>query len=147
MYGPGHHLGSTGTDANARRFLQPLAEIIDDQSALDRYNIILHLLGKDRLDKDQDMQLLVRLRNELIHYKSKWDKDMDKKKFFKSLRHLRLAKPSFIATNALFFPHQFLSAACAAWSVRTAVAFLNRFYDHIKITSPLQPYMHQFDGL
>jgi hypothetical protein len=93
------------------------------------------------------MQLLVRLRNELLHYKSKWDKDMDEQKLFKSLRGLQLAKPSFIATNDLFFPHQFLSAACAAWSVHTAVAFLNLFYDHIEIKSPLQPYMHHFDGL
>jgi hypothetical protein len=152
MYGPGHHLGSTGTDANARDFLAPLAELIDTQSALDRYNTILHLLRKQPLDKGkqpwQHMEVLVRLRNELIHYKSKWDKDMDEEKLFKAtLKNLRLAKPSFIPANTTFFPHQFLSAACAAWSVRTAVAFLNRFYDQIEIKSPLQAYMHQFEGL
>ena len=30
------------------------------------------------------MEVLVRLRNELIHYKSKWDKDMDEEKLFKA---------------------------------------------------------------
>jgi hypothetical protein len=52
---------------------------------------------------------------------------MDQKKLFETLRQLKLAKPSFIATNAKFFPHQLLGAACAAWSVRAAVAFINRF--------------------
>lgn len=106
MYGPGHHLGSNRTDANAHGLLEPLAEFIDNQSALDRYNIILHLLRKQPLCMGeqpwQDMEILVRLRNELIHYKSKWDKDMDQQKLFKALGQLRLAKPSFIRTNYAF---------------------------------------------
>ena len=151
MYGPGHHLGSNGTDVNARDFLEPLATFIDNQSALDRYDIILRLLRKQPLVRGQqpwqDMEVLVRLRNELIHYKSKWDKDMDQQKLFATLKQLKLAKPSFVATNTNFFPHQLLGASCAAWSVRTAVAFLNRFYDQIAIRSPLDAYMRQFDGL
>jgi hypothetical protein len=67
MYGPGHHLGSNGTDANARDFLEPLATFIDDQSALDRYDVILRLLRKQPLVRGQqpwqDMEVLVRLRN------------------------------------------------------------------------------------
>jgi hypothetical protein len=151
MYGPGHHLGSDRTDANARDFLEPLAKFIDDQSALDRYDVILPLLRKQPLAMGeqpwQDMGVLVRLRNELIHYKSKWDRDMDQQKLFATLKQLKLAKPSFVATNTTFFPHQLLGASCAAWSVRTDVAFLNRFYDQLAIKSPLEAHMRQFDGL
>ena len=52
MYGPGHHLGSNGVDVVARDFLQPLAEVIDDQNpALRRYALVLHLLRKPALDQ------------------------------------------------------------------------------------------------
>jgi hypothetical protein len=44
--------------------------------------------------------------------------------FFVSLKQLRLAMPPFVSPNTNFFQHQLLGAACAAWSVQTAVAFL-----------------------
>jgi hypothetical protein len=152
MHGPGNHLGSGRIDTKARDFLAPLVEVIDRQEpSLERYKSILHLLNKLPLDEGaqpwQDMALLVRLRNELIHYKSKWGKDMEGKRLFGGLQSLRLQKPPFIPKNSNFFPHQFLSAACAAWSVRTTVAFLNAFYDRLGIESPLKPYMAEFKGL
>lgn len=151
MHGPGNHLGSDRMDRNAHAFLAPLAEIIDDQEALTRFKLILHLLDKPPMPEGeqpwQDMAVLVRLRNELIHYKSKWGKEMDRQKFFASLKSLHLAKPPFVPTNTNFFPRQFLGASCAAWSVRTAVGFLNGFYVRMGIESRLKPYMAQFSGL
>jgi hypothetical protein len=151
MHGPGNHLGSDRMDRKAAEFLAPLADFIDDQDALTRFKVILHILNKPPMPEGeqpwQAMTVLVRLRNELIHYKSKWGKEMEGQKLYKTLQHLRLAKPPFIHSNSNFFPHQFLGAACAAWSVKTAVAFLNGFYDRMGIESRLKPYMAQFDGL
>ena len=151
MHGPGSHLGSDRMDTKASEFLAPLAEFIDDQEALTRYKLILHVLNKPALVEGeqpwQDMAILVKLRNELIHYKSKWGKEMDRQKLFVTLQQLRLTKPPFVPSSTNFFPHQFLSASCAAWSVRTAVAFLNAFYDHMGIESRLKAYMAQFAGL
>jgi hypothetical protein len=150
-HGPGNHLGSDRMDIKARDFLVPLAEFIDDQDALTRYKVILHLLNRPPLVQGeqprQDMAVLVKLRNELIHYKSKWGKEMDRQNFFLGLKQRRLARPPFVSENSNFFPHQLLGAACAAWSVRTAAAFLSGFYDRMGIESPLQSYMTQFDGL
>ena len=150
-HGPGHHLGSDRMDKKAHKFLAPLAEFIDHQNVLTRYKIILHILNKPPLAEDQqpwqNMAVLVKLRNELIHYKSQWGKEMDSQKLFKTLNNLHLAKPPFVPSNANFFPHQFLGAACAAWAVRTAVDFLNGFYDRLGIESPLKAYMGQFAGL
>jgi hypothetical protein len=151
LHGPGNHLGSDGMDKKAHAFLLPLADFIDDQDALTRYKVILHILNKLAMAEGeqpwQDMATLVRVRNELIHYKSKWGKQMAKQKLIQTLQNLGLAKPPFIQPNTNFFPHQFLGAACAAWAVRTAVAFLNGFYARMEIESPLKPYMAQFDGL
>jgi hypothetical protein len=93
------------------------------------------------------MAVLVKLRNELVHYKSKWSHEMDRQRLFKSLEHLRLPKPSFASAKDNFLPAKLLSAACAAWSVRTAVAFLNGFYQRVRIESPLKRFMGQFDSL
>lgn len=151
IHGPGNHLGSDGMDRKAHEFLAPLADFIDDQDALTRYKVILHLLGKAPMPEGeqpwQDMAVLVRLRNELIHYKSRWGQEMERQKFFTTLQHLRLPKPPFVPEGSIFFPHLLLGAACAAWSVRTAVAFINRFYDRMGIESRLRPHMAHFDGL
>ncbi len=115
------------------------------------YKTILHLLGKPPFDEGaqpwQGMTTLVRVRNELVHYKSKWGKEMDRVKLFKTLEQLRLATPPFVHPNTVFFPHKFIGAASAAWAVRTAVAFVNGFYDRMGIESRLKHCMDQFAGL
>jgi hypothetical protein len=147
-HGPGHHLGSNGLDAAARDFLQPLADVIDSRPTLQRYELVLHLLRKPALDPGrapyQAVNLLIKLRNELIHYHSKWGTAMDREKFFKSLRHLRLDKAPFTSPHSNFFPHKFLSASLASWSVNSTVAFINNFYTVLGIDSPLKahaPYL------
>jgi hypothetical protein len=151
-HGPGHHLGSNGVDTASRDFLAPLAEMIDrQQEPLERYQVILHLLHKAPLGRGeqpwQDMAILIKLRNQITHYKSQWGQQMEGKDLFKSLQNLRLKKPPFIPTNTNFFPHQCLGAGCAAWSVRTAVKFINVFYERLGVRSPLTAYMAQFKGL
>jgi hypothetical protein len=148
QYGPGHHLGSNGIDESARAFLQPLAEMIDSQQTVKRYELVLHLLGRPPLDRGRDPHqattLLIRVRNELVHYKSKWEMEMDQQKLFVSLRHLKLERPPFISPTQNFFPHQCLNASLASWSVATTVAFMDSFYSALGITSPLkahEPYL------
>ncbi len=141
-YGPGHHLGSNGLDAAARDFLAPLAEIIDREQTVRRYDLVLHLLRKPPFDKGaqpyQDASLLVRLRNELIHYKSKWGEQMDQERLFASLEQLRFDKPSFMPLGSTnFFPHRCLSTSLASWSVTTSANFIDTFYSRLSIASPL----------
>ena len=112
IHGPGNHLGSNAVDRRDHEFLAPLTDFIDDQDALTRYNVILHLLGKQPIPEGeqpwQDMAVLVRLRNELIHYKSRWGREMERQKFFKTLHQLRLPKPPFVPEGSFFFPHLLL---------------------------------------
>ena len=151
LHGPGHHLGSNGVDVVGRDFLGPLAELIDKRPALDRFEVILHLLRKPAMDKGarpwQRAALLVRLRNELVHYKSKWSTELDTEKLIDSLRQLRLPRPPFVPAASPFFPCQCLSAACAAWAVKAAFGFLSDAYDRLGITSPLAPYTATFADL
>jgi hypothetical protein len=147
MHGPGYHLGSDGRWNSAHHYLHPLAEFIDEQSALERYNIVLLLLSKPPFKMGQNpwqhTALLVKLRNELVHYKSRWGKELDAAKLVTGLQSLKLIRPPFISSEANFFPHQLLGSACAWWAVQSAVTFLNDFYDRIGIDSPLLPYAEE----
>ena len=144
IHGPGHHLGSNGVDASARDFLLPLAGTIDGEPTLRRYDLVLHCLRKPPFDRGaypyQVADLLTRLRNELIHYKSKWGEQMDGVKVFSRLEQLGFDKPAFMSPHANFFPHRCLSASLASWSVTTGVEFINAFYHNLTIASPLIAY-------
>jgi hypothetical protein len=150
-YGPGHHLGSGGVDEAGRALLTPIADVIDATDVLSRYNVVLHVLGKDRFDTGampwQDAALVVRLRNELVHYKSRWGSELERTKFLIALESKGHAKPRFIQAGSNFFPHAALRAACAAWATRSCVEFLEGFYASLEIVSPLDPYRQELDSL
>lgn len=143
-HGPGHHLGSNGMNLNARDFLAPVADVIDGESVLERYALVLHLLRKAPLDRSaqpwQDTSLVVRLRNELVHYKSRWGKDLERSKLLRSLQNKSHPKPPFIQGSANFFPHECLSASCASWAVQSCIAFLDAFYINLGFANRLDPY-------
>jgi hypothetical protein len=144
VYGPGHHLGSNGIDSEARNFLAPVADLIDGESVLERYNVVLHLLGKSCLNRGeqpwQDAALVVRLRNELVHYKSRWGEELERSKLFRALKDKNHSKPPFIEGSANFFPYECLSAACASWAVNTCVAFLDAFCANLGFAGRLDAY-------
>lgn len=143
--GPGAHLGSGKTDTVARDFLRPLVYLIDRApGVLSRYETVLHLLNRPGLSKDrqpfQDTDLLIKLRNELVHYKSRWGREMENKKLFTSLLNLRHPKPPFVHDSQNFFPHHCLSAACAMWAFETSVNFVDDFYSLLGVPSRLDGY-------
>jgi hypothetical protein len=146
-HGPGHQLGSDGIDAVARAFLEPLCDVIEGESTLRQYEVVLHLLKRPALDRGtspyQPAAVLIRLRNELIHYKSKWGPEMESEKLFTALQQLRFEKPPFESPNTNFFPHRCLSASLASWGVTSTIAFIEDFYSRLGIQSPLKPYMER----
>ena len=142
-YGPGHHLGSNGIDVKSRDFLKPLEDLKRDHATLFIYDLVLHILKKHSIRGhiNEKAVYLFGLRNELLHYKSLWGSEMDRKKFFQKLQNqLRLEKPPFVFKNANFFPDKCLSASLASWCVRAAVDYINEFYEKIEVKSPLKAY-------
>jgi hypothetical protein len=144
-HGPGHQLGSDGIDAVARAFLEPLGDVIEGESTLRQYEVVLHLLKRPGMDRGtfpfQPAALLIRLRNELIHYKSKWGPEMESEGLFTALQQLGFEKPPFESPTTNFFPHRCLSASLASWSVMSTVAFIDGFYSRLGVQSSLKPYM------
>ena len=145
MHGPSSYMGSNGTDAEARDFLKPLAEQIDRLPLLEGFKTVLHLLKKPALDLGgppaQDATLLIRLRNEITHYKSLLGQEMEGKKLFSALEHKRFAPPPF-AGNSNFFPHRLLGAECAKWAGSAARRFLIEFHSLLGHADRLPPWLN-----
>lgn len=144
-YGPGQHLGSNETDIAARNFLDPLKDEIDKMPVLRRFEVVLHLLRKEPINRGhqpyRDANLLVQLRNAITHYKSLLGAEMGEKKLYQSLQTLGHMKPPFIQGNQNFFPHQCLSAECADWAWRTVDKFLTDFSTKLGRPSVLEGYL------
>src|SRR5262249_45825314 len=114
------------------------------ENALERYQLVLHLLRKDPVPRGrkiwENAVAVVRLRNELVHYKSRWGSELDQSKFFRALKNKGHKRPSFITGSANFFPHECLSSSCAAWAVGSCVSFLDAFYSNLGSPGRLDAY-------
>jgi hypothetical protein len=140
-HGPGHQLGSNGIDKDALAKLQPLAETLESEDVLSRFNLVLHISRGTMLDRGaqpyQAASLLVRLRNELVHYKSKWGVEHEQFKLLRSLEQLGLAPPPFRASASLFFPQRLLGAECALWAAQSSEAFFEGYYRALNVPNPV----------
>ena len=144
VHGPGSYLGSDRMDKSAHEVLSPIAEQVDKLSTLERFDLIMQTLGKSPFEKGknpyQSAQLLVRLRNKLVHYKSAWGAEMSEEKLFRAMESLRHKAPPFTSSSMNFFPHRCLSADCAAWALATTVGFLDDVYDRLDVPSRFATY-------
>jgi len=106
-------------------------------STLEKYQEVLNYLRKKPFPKGkgifQDVKLIIKLRNQLTHYKpmSKQSQDTDdldralKNKF----RHNKLMEKS----DNPFFPDKCLGFGCINWSINTAKGFTDEFFSRISI--------------
>jgi hypothetical protein len=131
-HGPGHQFGSNHNDPAPLMLLIRHVQELDAANVLDRTDRILELLGRPAFRRGaqpyQDARLLVRLRNELVHYKSRWDHEMTSDRLQRGLQSMRFPVPRFRRGSSVAFPHLLLGAGAAAWAEATAKAFLDELY-------------------
>jgi hypothetical protein len=112
-------------------------------AALEKHQLALILAGLHPFDEGaqpfQDAQLLVRLRNRLVHSKAEWlslpaDPDTpDSDKLARALQP-KFQENALMSGSAFpFFPEHCLGAGCANWAVNTAVYFFADFSKMIGI--------------
>jgi hypothetical protein len=104
---------------------------------LHKYQVALTLAGKNRFDPGsplyQDAENLVKMRDCLVHYKPEWDDESGRHQKLENRLKGKFDLNRYVAQNALWFPHQCLSAGCAFWSVATARDFSNEFCSRLVI--------------
>lgn len=144
--GPGHHLGTNGIDHDARSFLTKFEKELERLSVLEKYQAVLKLLSKPEFDTGrtphQAMQLVVAIRNELVHFKpvGVYPFEEDSEKMLKRLRSLKLKHSPFPGSKSIYFPNACLSSELGRWALTSTVQYLDCFYEMIGSGNPIQGY-------
>lgn len=109
---------------------------------LDKYQKILTICGKNEFQKGsqpyQSVNLLVRLRNGLVHYKPESFNNDDQCQLYQSLRGKFLENPMFQGSGNPFFPDKCLGSGCALWGVESAKSFADEFFKRMDIQAHYQ---------
>jgi hypothetical protein len=105
------------------------------QRTLEKYQKALEVTHKDLFSTGaspyQQAFLLSRLRNRLIHFEPEWVREKPQK-LEKDLK-AKFDPSPFYPSGSLFFPHRCLSHGCADWALKSALRFVDAFYDKICI--------------
>lgn len=107
-------------------------------SILDKYQLALSLARKEPFEKGklpyQHVQLLINLRNTLVHYKPGWvSKDKGLHKWEGQLQAVGFSLNPMMPHNP-FFPDQCISHGCAKWAVICSLGFARDFYSRMGLT-------------
>jgi hypothetical protein len=146
--------GEGGLSGEDRSALADLPDAEAKLSTLDRAQLILHLLHREPFDPGrkpfQDMQLIVRLRNALVHYQPEWyaagtDQDLSKG-LRKPLADRRFALNPFFPDINPFLWDRCLGHGCAEWSWRTALDFADSFFKKLGITPIYDAHRDELKG-
>jgi len=102
---------------------------------LDKYDLALRLAGQQAFDKGsapyQDVRILIRLRNYLIHYKPHDVATDTTHRIGETLREKFTSNQLMINAGNPWFPDHVLGAGCAAWAWRTVTQFSDAFASRI----------------
>jgi hypothetical protein len=129
--------------AGARTLIQAFWELTEQKnrsslSILDKYQIVLAFCGKGRFQTStlpyQDADLVIKLRNELMHYKPETFGGEAEHKFLKLLSSKFPRNPLLKGSRNPYFPDHCLGSPCAAWVVVSTTAFADEFFKTLAIS-------------
>jgi hypothetical protein len=105
-------------------------DMSERKSPIEKLDLVLHLKGKSPLDRKagyyKAMSAVIRLRNELTHFKPEWSHEVDKhEKISVVLNGYFLRNPHF--SNELIFPNAWVGHSCTSWAVKTTLDFIEEF--------------------
>jgi hypothetical protein len=109
---------------------------------LDKYVAALACCSAHPLDRGaapfQDAELLVRLRNALMHFTPRSVAEDDPHELGDILKKRFKPNPLMGQSGNPYFPDKCLGAGCAAWAFRSAKAYSDEFYERIRVTPNYQ---------
>lgn len=109
-------------------------------SLLSKFQVALVCAGHDRMDKGaepyQSVDVLVDLRNELVHFKPQWwhDDGRDEAKFVKRLRDRLAGRENRQPIGEPWFPNKVLGAGCADWACSSVIGFAREWHGRMGLT-------------
>jgi hypothetical protein len=111
-------------------------------SVLDKYEIALVLARKEPIRRDgqlfENARLLVRLRNELMHYKPQTLGESDMRGLDRSLAGRFAPNKLMSGAGNPFFPDHCLGRGCAQWAVASSGSYTDAFFAKLGIVPNYQ---------
>ena len=109
-----------------------VVKMLDKESLLERYQTALLLTGatkfSERSDPFQSVQILIRLRNSLVHFRPEWSDDQeDHEKLGKQLRG-RFTLSPFFPDSSPVFPDRCMSGDLGKWAATAVLQFIQSFH-------------------
>ena len=132
------------SDVSTVKLLAAVWDYIERAQALSKYETALSLAGKQPFDRGAKVYLdassLFALRNALIHYKAEWTTDQDVHRGLEQRLSACFEPNPHAPKESPYIPYKCLGYGCAAWAVRTAVAFTYDFGTRMGVPNYLQRY-------
>jgi hypothetical protein len=136
-----------GLAPSNRSAISDLQDFLDRASLLDRVQLVLVLAGKEHFDRGrspfQNAQLVVKLRNALVHYKPSWrgggvpaSPQGEEERLVATLSGKFPLSPFFAETGNPFFPDHCLSHGCTSWTWNSILGFADEFCSRLAIEPP-----------
>jgi hypothetical protein len=114
-------------------------ELISNLSILDKYDRTLAFRECAPFVRGerpyQDVDVLISLRNELVHFHPEWHDAQDRhEKLGNKLRYKFELSP-FISETGVMFPQRIVSHGCTAWAVTRSLEFMEVFAEKMNMES------------
>lgn len=132
--------GTQGLDQKVVASMATLWKIgVNRLTMLEKFDIALVLGSKNRFDRGaypaQDVVLIIRLRNALVHYEPEWvEPGVTVQALEMDLKTKKFALNPLTRETEVFFPFRCLSHGCAEWAVTSSRKFINEFCTRMGVT-------------
>lgn len=115
---------------------EQLCALMGDLPILHKYQRTLAAKGLEAFDRGgrpyQDIDILVAIRNELVHFHPEWHDEQDRhEKLGKRLLYRFPLNPFISESSGVVFPQRFIGHGCTKWAVESALSFMTIFAEKI----------------
>ena len=126
---------------------ESIASLIDREPILRKFNFLLEVRTGRSLDFGTNVvqcaDLLVKLRNAVIHFRPEWDDEaISHAKLSSRLENRFMRSPYF--QNETLFPRAWATHSFSVWALQSTIAFLDHFAQESGIDSKLGPFRERF---
>ncbi|MGW0944522.1 hypothetical protein ACWD4O_18535 [Streptomyces sp. NPDC002623] len=112
-------------------------------STLDRLQLVLHLLRREPFKRGaspfQEAQLVVSLRNDLVHYPAEWRvgvgaTEEEARKGLAAKLKGKFPENPFMPKQNPYFPDRCLGHGCTAWAWKSIFELMEKFFEQVGVT-------------